>query len=875
MKKIALLLPVVVLVFNLVAFAQRLPGFAEPDNYRLTFAPNFDQDNFTGEETIQVRILKPTSSLVLNSLELQFQEASVTTGPASQIAKVVSDKEKETATLSLDKPLQPGPAIIHIRYTGMLNGELRGLYLSKANGRKYAVTQFEATDARRAFPSFDEPAYKATFDISVVADQGDTAISNGKIIADTPGPTEGKHTIKFSTTPKMSSYLLALAVGDFEYVEGSADGIPIRVWATPGKKEMGRYALQVAEQCMHYFNNYFGIKYPFEKLDLIGLPDFAAGAMENTAAITFRDALLLLNEKNAPAWAYKEIGSVISHEMAHQWFGDLVTMAWWDDIWLNEGFATWMESKPLEAWKPEWHMELSDVLASGNALYVDSLQNTRPIHQAAETPAQIQELFDGIAYDKAAAVLRMLEAYLGPEIFRKGVNEYLKAHAYSNATDVDFWNALAAASRKPVDKMMATFVNQPGAPLVKVRTQVQGNQTKVTLSQRRYSFDRSLLQSPTQELWIVPVCLKEASNQAAQPCELLTTKEQSYELPGQSPWVFANAGAGGYYRTGYDSADFHAIGRDAEREFTAAERIALVRDAWAAVRTGQQPIGDFLQLAESLRRERTSAVVQQLDSTLDYIGTYLVTDSDQLPYRTWVRGLLGPILAELGWQPGSREDDNQKALRAYVIYTLGYTGRDPQVLEQAKALVSNAIQDPGAVDPSLVDTVFHLAAINGNEALYDQILQRVKQNDDPEQYYRYLFTLARFSQPALLEKTLEFSLSPAVRTQDSLRLLSAVMDNPAGEKLAWEFVRAHWGQIEKIMGGYNTGGLVATTGSFCDPLMRDEVKNFFSEHPVPAAERSLRQAQERVNYCIDLKAQASQALASWLQRNETSSGAGQ
>ena len=238
-------------------------------------------------------------------------------------------------------------------------------------------------------------------------------------------------------------------------------------------------------------------------------------------------------------------------------------------------------------------------------------------------------------------------------------------------------------------------------------------------------------------------------------------------------------------------------------------------------------------------------------------------------------GLLSPILAELGWQPASSEDDNQKALRAYVIYTLGYTARDPQVLEKAKTLVTKAIQNPSAVDPSLLDTVFHLAAVNGDAALYDQILARVKQNDDPEQYYRYLFTLARFSQPALLEKTLEFSLSPAVRTQDSLRLISTVMDNPAGERLAWEFVKAHWAQIEKIMGGYNTGGLVATTGSFCDAGMRDEVRNFFSQHPVPAAERSLRQAQERVNYCIDLKAQASPALASWLQRSEMSSGAGQ
>ncbi|HKN34264.1 MAG TPA: M1 family metallopeptidase [Terriglobales bacterium] len=877
MKRITLLLPVVVLAFNLDGSAQRLPKLAEPDDYRIIFAPNFDKDNFTGDETIQVRLLKPTSNVVLNSLEIDFQEAGVTSGGATQVAKVAFDKEKETATLSLEKPLPPGPATIHIRYTGILNDELRGFYLSKANGRKYAVTQFEATDARRAFPSFDEPAYKATFDISVVADKGDIAISNGKIVSDTPGPTNGKHTITFSTTPKMSSYLVALAVGDFEYVEGSADGIPIRVWATPGKKEMGNYALQVAQQCMHYFNNYFGIKYPFEKLDLIGLPDFGAGAMENTAAITFRDALLLMNEKNAPAWAYKEIGSVISHEMAHQWFGDLVTMEWWDDIWLNEGFATWMESKPLEAWKPDWHMELDDVLEAGNALNVDSLQNTRPIHQAAETPAQIQELFDGIAYDKTAAVLRMLESYLGPEAFRAGVNAYLKSHAYGNATETDFWTALAIASHKPVDKIMPTFVNQPGAPLVTIRTQLNADGTKVTLSQRRYHYDRSLLDSANQELWMIPVCLKEeqGTGATAQKCELLTNKEQSFGLPGRSAWVFANAGASGYYRAGYDSTGFHAISRNAEKEFTPAERIVLLRDVWAAVRAGQQPITDFLQLAEQLRSDHTSAVIQQLDHTFDYIGTYLVSDADRGQYQSWVRGLLNPTLAELGWQPSQDEDDNQKALRAYVIYTLGYTGRDPKVLSQAKDLATTTLSNPRVVDVSLVDTAFGLAALSNDTALYDQILEQVRQNEAPEQYYRYLYTLAHFTDPALLRRTLDYSLSPAVRSQDSLNLIARVMANPAGEKLAWEFVQAHWTQIEKVMGGYNTGGLVATTGSFCDAGMRDEVQHFFSQHPVPAAERSLRQAQERVNYCIDLKAQASPALASWLHRSETSSGAGQ
>ncbi len=854
-------------LLSVAVSAQRLPDTAVPENYRITLAPHFNTDKFTGEETIRIQVLKPTNAIVLNAFQIDFQSATISSGGVDQTAKVSLDTKAQMATLAVEKQIAPGPATIHITYTGILNNELRGFYLSKANGRKYAVTQFESTDARRAFPSFDEPAYKATFDLSAAVDEGDTAISNGKIVSDTPGPEQGKHTIKFATSPKMSSYLVALAVGDFQSIEGSADGIPIRVWTTPGKQEMGRFALQAAEYAMGYYDHYFGIKYPFAKLDLIGLPDFAAGAMENTAAITFRDALLLIDEKHAPDWALKQIASVITHEMAHQWFGDLVTMQWWDDVWLNEGFATWMESKPLEAWKPEWHMELSDVRNTGDALATDSLQNTRPIHQSAESPAQIEELFDSIAYEKAAAVLRMLEFYLGPEDFRVGVNAYLKAHAYGNATDTDFWNALAAASKKPVDKIMPTFVTQPGAPLVTVHAQCREKSTQVALDQQRFFYDRSLLSSPNGELWMVPVCLKQAGDTGAQAkCELLNTKEQKYELSGCSPWVFGNAGAHGYYQTGYDSAAFHEMSRQAERDFTPAERIALVRSAWAAVRSGQQPITDFMQLAQELQSDRNSAVFGQMDRELDYIGTYLVNDADQDEYRAWVQNLLSPVLKNIGWIPAATDDSNRKDLRAYVFYTLGYTGRDPEVLTKAHELVNAALQDPISVDPSLVDAAFNVAAVNGSAELYDRIVARLAKNDTPEQYYRYLYTLAHFSDPALLQRTLDYALSPAVRNQDTLLLIAAVMRNPAGEKLAWTFVQTHWPEIEKIVGGFNTGGLVESTSSFCDPQSRAEVQQFFGQHPVPSAERSLKQAMETVTYCIDTKAQQGPALATWLEK---------
>ena len=466
MKRILAVMTFVVAALSL-ASAQRLPEVARPDNYKLKFAPDLDKATFEGDETIAIRVLKPTAEITLNAVDIDFHDISITSGGATQKAKVTAQKDKEMVVLAVEKPLAAGAASIHITYTGMLNSEMRGLYLGKDDqGRKYAASQFEATDARRAFPSFDEPDYKATFDITAVADKSQVAISNYKVVSDTPGPGD-KHTVKFATTVKMSSYLAALVVGNFEYIEGSADGIPIRVYSTPGKKDMGKFALEAAEYIVGYLDKYFGIKYPYGKLDLIGLPDFSAGAMENVGCITFREVILLIDEKQGSVGLKKTIASVTAHEIAHMWFGDLVTMKWWDDIWLNEGFATWMETKPVQKWRPEWNYDLDDVSGTGGTLNGDSLANTRPIHQAAETPAQIQELFDGIAYGKAASVLRMLEAYLGEETFRAGVNAYLKEHQYANSTAEDFWETQARVSKRPVDKIMPTWVKQPGAPIIR------------------------------------------------------------------------------------------------------------------------------------------------------------------------------------------------------------------------------------------------------------------------------------------------------------------------------------------------------------------------------------------------------------------------
>jgi aminopeptidase N/puromycin-sensitive aminopeptidase len=858
------------------AAAQRLPELAVPENYKLAFAPDFQKDKFEGEETISVRVLKTTSEIVLNSAEIEFQEATISSGGSTQKAKITLDSQREMATLAFSTSVNAGPAKIHIKYTGILNNELRGLYLGKdRDARKYAVTQFESTDARRAFPSFDEPSYKATFDVSVVAEDGMVAISNGKVLSDTPGPGEAKHTVTFTTTAKMSSYLVALAVGHFESVEGEADGIPIRVWGPPGTKQDDGYALEVSEWCMKYFNQYFGIRYPFEKLDMIGLPDFSAGAMENTGLITYRQAELQLDDKHASVGLRKRVATVIAHEMAHQWFGDLVTMQWWDDIWLNEGFATWMETKAVGAWKPEWHLELDDVEDTTATLNTDSLRNTRPIHQAAETPAEIQELFDGIAYDKAASVLRMLEAYLGPERFRAGVDRYLIEHSYGNATADDFWRTLAKVSKEPVDKIMPTFVKQPGAPIISVQTQCSSGSTTVTLSQRRYFSDRAMFEAGSHELWQAPVCVKEGGDGESghEQCVLLTKKEESVTLPGCGSWVMANAGAHGYYRSGYSSDAIRAMGRSLEHELTPSERIVLLGDSWASVRVGEQQIGDYLALAEGARSDGTRAVLSQVTAKLEYISNYLVSDPDRQEYEQWVRRLLSPVAAELGWQPKPGESDETKSLRARVLHTLGYAGRDPDVIAKARQLTERALQDPASIDPTVAFTAFSLAAENGDAILYDKVMGKLQSRGSSlESYYLYFQTLSKFRDPKLLRRTLDYAVSPAVRSQDTLGMIAAVMKNPAGAKLAWDFVRAHWNEIEKVGGGFTSAEVVAATGVFCDAEMHDQVRDFFAQHDVPTAERTLKLSLESIHNCTDLKSQQTPELSTWLQQKGSASG---
>lgn len=857
--------------------AQRLPENVIPESYDLKFTPDLGSATFSGEETIHARLQKSAASVVLNSAEIEIKQASIAAQDFKQAASFTTDDKSETVTITVPSIVPAGPIEIYIRFNGILNDKLRGFYLSQTARRRYAVTQFEATDARRAFPSFDEPAYKAVFRISLVVDKADTAISNGKIVSDTPGPGEGKHTLRFSDSPKMSTYLVAMMVGDFSCMEGGSDNIPIRVCAVPEKKNLLSFALLSAENILKFYDNYYQTKYPFQKLDIIAFPDFAAGAMENTAAITYRETLLTIDDKTASVDSREAVVGVLAHEMAHMWFGDLVTMKWWNDVWLNEGFATWMSSKPTEAWKPEWHEELSEIEGTGGALSGDAIASVRPIRQKAETPAEINTLFDGVAYGKAAAVVRMIEAYLGPEVFRKGVNAYLEKHAYANATAEDFWNQLSATSEKPVDQIMAGFTQQPGAPLITVKSSCSQKKlgrfkkawtTQVTLSQQRYFADTAKLDSGSQEIWQIPVNLRPAGAKNS-TYVLLAGRQQTFDLPGCAPWVYADAGGRGYYRTDYDAATLAKMNAELETSFSPEERIHYLGDAWAMMRVGRIGVGDYLDTVDKVKNERSRAIVDVAIARFGEIHDIVAAPADRPAFEAWVRNYLRPIANELGQSPVPGESDERRALRADVFADLALYGRDPQLLQKSRALAEEYMRNPNAVESALAANALAVSALNGGADLYDKYLEHLKSAKTPEEYYNYFGALAGFTSPELAKRTFEFALGPEVKNQD-LYLLGGLLSNYDTQAAAWELFKAHFKEIMDKAGESLSGGFVPVVGSFCDEKLRDDSQEFMAAQNIPGSERLLQNAKDAVNACIALRASQRANLSAYLKK--TSSG---
>jgi aminopeptidase N len=852
------------LLLAVPATAQRLSGGVVPSHYTLWFAPDLTTNSFRGRETIQVQLKSASSSITLHAAEIDFGAVTVTAAGRTQTARVTLDARAETATFAVPTTIPAGNASIQITYTGILNDKLRGFYLSQANGRKYAVTQMEATDARRAFPSFDEPIYKAVFDISLMIDTGDTAISNGAQVSDTPGPEQGKHTITFAPSPKMSTYLVAMVVGDFVCRDGSADDIPVRICSTPDKRALTGFALEAAEQQLAFYNSYTGIKYPFKKLDIIAVPDFAAGAMENLGAITFRERLLLVDPERASLGVRKNVAGVISHEIAHMWFGDLVTMKWWDDIWLNEGFATWMANKPLAAWRPDWQVELDDTEDTQSALSLDALRSTRAIRTRVETPEQINEVFDPIAYEKTSAVLRMLEAYTGPEAFRKAVSSYLTKYSYSNAAGEDFWSEVTRVTGKPVDRIMRAYVEQAGAPVLSIRASCAGDTTTVTLSQGRFTGSPGATPQASQA-WTFPACLKPLPGSPAQ-CQVVDRAQQAMTLKGCAANVFANPDARGYYFSEYTPEALRALARTARTALTPAERLSLLGDEWWMVRAGRHDVGVYLDLGGALATDDTPAVIEAIAARLATTGEYIVGESERPRYEAWIRERFGPALSSLGLPGEVRDTDDRQSRRGTLLNLLAVTGDDPEYRKRARDLAEKYMADRTSLPATLAPTVLRVAAAAGDAALYDRYIgETEKQAADPEEYYRFFNALPAFRDPALVTRTLEFAISSKVRTQDTSTLIGGLLGRPWARDAAWDFVKANWSTLTEKLGIFQgIPGIVGSLGSFCSTDKANEIRQFFMKNPVPAAERTLQQSIERIDNCAALVKRQAPAVASWL-----------
>jgi aminopeptidase N len=853
-----------ILLPSVTTVAQRLPNVARPEHYTLQLAPDLQAATFTGKETIDLTLAQAVDSIVLNAWQLKFGAVTAQVNGKSLPAEVTLDPSLQQATFKFDRTLPAGSVTLKIAYSGILNGELRGFYLSRTPKRNYAVTQFEPTDARRAFPSFDEPLYKATFDVSLIVPQGDTAIGNTNIVSDTPGPIAGEHTITFARTPKMSTYLVAFLVGDFKCLSGESDGVPIRACATPDKVQLAQFALSGAEFFLHYYDNYFGIKYPMPKLDMIAIPDFEAGAMENFGAITYRETAMLLDEKTASINAKKTVAVDVAHEMAHQWFGDMVTMEWWNNIWLNEGFATWMSNKPLDAWKPEWNIPEGQAAELNQTLDLDGGRATRAIRSRAETPAEINEMFDGIAYGKAAAVLLMTENYLGEEAFRAGVHRYLQAHMYGNATAEDFWNTLQASSGKPVDKIMESLVVQPGEPLLTFGGVHDG---KAEVSQKRFFLNPKDATAQEQS-WILPVCIKSAAGQPE--CPIVKAGTQQLQAPA-GPVFYGNAGGKGYYRSRYDSVDYQQLLRHVETSLTPSERITFLGSQWALARAGISPVGDFLNLAAAVRDDNSSFVITTVSSALRIIDQQVASTSEEhKELAAWVRRNFAPALARLD-APVAGEAPDKSLLRAALFGLLGNIGSDPAIIADARKISEQYLSNPASVDPTLAAAGLNIAAQNGDAAFFDQ-LQRVSQTSgDPQLRTQALRALASFRDGAMVVRALDYALSGHVKNQDALRLVQLEMRDRRTRDAAWQYVQQNWPRVRAQITTWMGGELVESMGDFCSTDRSSQVSEFFAAHSVSATSHALDKARDSIADCVDLRVAQGPNLEQWLQTKGTTS----
>ena len=853
-----------------------LPDNVRPVHYDLTLTPNFDEFTFDGEVDITVQMQPGTTEIVLNCAEIDIKSAAVSwadkDGEHTQEANGIAyDAEAETATISIAGTPADGPAgdqHLRMAFTGELNDKLRGFYRSQYTNPEgetayLATTQFEATDARRSLPCWDEPAVKATFQVTLNVPAEMAAVSNTPIIEERPGSTAGTKTVVFDTTPIMSTYLLAFVIGDLTHIEKeAADGTVVGIWMTRGKEEQGQFALDTSVKLLSFFNDYFGIPYPLPKLDHLAIPDFAAGAMENWGCVTYRETALLVDPENSSAGTRQRVAEVVAHEMAHMWFGDLVTMDWWDDLWLNESFATWVGTKAVDWLFPEWSMWTQFVnMDTNRAFNLDGLKNSHPIEQEVLNPAEVSQLFDAISYSKGGSVLRMLENFLSPGAFRRGLNIYLNRHSYANARTTDLWRALEESSGQPVNTIMSSWTGQTGYPVLDVAASSAEGGLALEVKQERFVFD-SILDDGSgddeEQVWPVPLTVTAAGAGITATIVNAASDTITVDTPSQPEWFKVNPDQTGFYRVNYTDADWDRLAPAiAKQTLPATDRLGIQNDAYALAKAGLLGIGRFLSLAEAYQGETDASVWSDLATNLREIEGLIAEEPYLESFRAFGRGLFAPAAQRSGWEPQLGEGHLDSLLRSTVLSQAGSYG-DAAVIAQAQALFDAYQQDPANVRPDLRGVVFSLVAQVGDRATYDRIWELERAAELHEEKIRMLMSLARFQQEDLLRETLDRALTDDVRLQDTIFVVSAVAANNRGRNLAWDFLKEKWDEFDRRYGsgGFGLMRLVAITNAFTSNEKRDDVAAFFEAHPTPAAERTIRQALERIALNV-----------AWLERN--------
>jgi len=826
----------------------RLSKDVMPARYDLRIEVDLEEWRFDAAEVVDVTVRRPTAEVILHAVDLDIRSAVAVTGGTTQTATVGFNAEAETVSLRFSAPLPAGPARLELAFSGTILERLRGFYRSQKDGAHYATTQFEAADARRAFPCFDEPEFKARFALTLVVPPEVVAVSNGpeKSVRTLP---DGRSEICFAETPPISSYLVAYCIGPFDATPPAAtpSGVPVRVVLPRGLADKGLYARDAHVRSLAYLEEYTGIPYPYTKVDAIGVADFEAGAMENPGAITYRLTAIAADPERTSTHALKGIFYTAAHELTHMWWGDLVTMAWWNDLWLNESFATFVGYKVVADLMPEWGMWRDFVATLARPFALDALVSTHPISFEVKNAKQATERFDVITYWKGAGVVRMIEGFLGADAFRAGVRSYLNRYREANATADDFWRELSAASGRDVAAIANAWIKEPGHPVVHVTAQPVGNDLELSLHQERFYADPTASKGRPAQLWPVPVVVKFGGGERVEERRVLLDGERtSVRLPA-ARWCFPNGGATGFYRFTMDDVSLHALVETLQSALAPHERLMLIDNQWTLVKAGAVSVEQFLGLLDGYRTEGDRAVVSAISDCLSWLSAHVVTDEGRPRFERFVGTYYAPQFETLGWDPRPDESADERLKRATVLGALGQTARDVAVRAEARQRLERYFADRRSLDPNLASVVAGIAARDGDAALYERYLERKRAAvTDPEEEQRFLMTLATFEVPELIERTLNLATGDDVRSQDRPFLLAGLLGRRASRAAAWAFVRDRWDALAKLMDPMLLQNLIRALGQLTYQPAATQVREFLAAHVTDETRETVAQVTEQL-----------------------------